>query len=101
MDGGGPKKMPLFGGGVDGGEPAAVAAVGEDDAAADFGEEGVVRAAADVGAGLDTGAALADDDGAASDELAGEGFDAEALGVGIATVCGAASTFFVCHCRIS
>ena len=39
------------------------------DDAADLGEEGVVLAAAHVGAGLQRCAALADDDGAAEDAL--------------------------------
>ena len=58
-----------------------VAAVDKLDAASHLGKEGVIRAAANIGAGLDAGAALADDDGAPGDELTGEGLDAEALGV--------------------
>jgi hypothetical protein len=66
-----------------------LATVAEADHAGDLGEEGVVLAAADIGAGLELGAALADDDGAAEDGLAGEALDAEALRVGVAAVfCG-------------
>jgi hypothetical protein len=40
--------------------------------------------------GLSLGAALADDDGTAGDDLAGEELHAEALGIGVAAVFGAA-----------
>ena len=43
------------------------------------GEEGIVRAATDVLAGLERCAALANEDGAAGDELAAETLDAEPL----------------------
>ena len=66
---------------VDVDEAAVLAAVLEADHAADLGEEGVVLAAADVGAGLERGAALTDDDAAAEDGLAAEYLDAEPLGV--------------------
>ena len=46
----------------------------------------VVFAAADVCAGLNAGAALADDDGAAGDKLTAESFYAKALRVGVAPV---------------
>ncbi len=55
-------------------------------AAVDFGEEGVVAAAAYVLAGFERCSALTDDDGASGDELAAECFDAEALRVGVAAV---------------
>src|ERR1041384_7429603 len=71
---------------IDGDELAHAAAVGELDDAGDLGEERVVLAAAYVGAGLDAGAALADDDGAAGDELSAESLDAKPLRVRIAAV---------------
>ena len=50
------------------------------------GEQRVVAATADVDAGVEVGAALADEDLAGLDDLAAEPLDAEALGVGVATV---------------
>src|ERR1022692_4654309 len=90
----------LCGDGLDGSEATAVAVVRELDASGDLGEERVVGADSDVGAGLDFGSALAHDDGPAGDELAAEGLHAQALCIGIASVCGAASTLFMCHFRI-
>ena len=55
-------------------------------APASRGEQGVVAAAADVHARVELGAALADEDLAGLDDLAAEPLDAEALGVGVATV---------------
>ena len=52
------------------------------------GEQGVVVAAADVAAGVEVGAALADEDFAGLDQLAAEALDAEALRVGVAAVTG-------------
>ena len=46
----------------------------------------VVAATADVDAGMEVGAALPDDDLAGLDDLSAEPLDAEALGVGVATV---------------
>ena len=60
--------------------------VQEFDAAADFGEEGVVLAAADVEAGFDPRAALAHDDGAARDDLSAKSLEAQPLRVGVASV---------------
>ena len=68
-------------GGIDVDEAAVLALVLEADDAVDFGEEGVVLAAAYVGAGLERGAALTDDDATAEDGLAAEYLDAEPLGV--------------------
>ena len=45
-------------------------------------------------------AALAHDDRAAGDEFAGKGLYAQPLCIGVASVCGAASTLLMCHCRI-
>src|SRR6478609_4343954 len=61
------------------------------------GEEGVVLADADVEAGVEAGAALADDDRAGADGLAAVGLDAEVLGVGVAAVPGGAAAFLMCH----
>ena len=56
------------------------------DRAGGRGEQRVVAAAADVDAGMEVGAALADDDLAGLDDLPAEPLDAEPLGVGVATV---------------
>src|SRR5690349_2478471 len=64
--------------------------VDELDGAGDLGKQSVVFAAANVGAGLDAGAALADDDGAAGNKLAAESFYAKPLCVGVAPVSGTA-----------
>ena len=68
-------------GGIDVDEAAVLALVLEADDAVDFGEEGVIFAAAYVGAGLERGAALTDDDASAEDGLTAEYLDAEPLGV--------------------
>src|SRR5438132_1339186 len=72
--------------GLDGDVLAQAAAVLEADNAADFGEQGVVFAAADVQAGLNAGSALAHDDSAARHQLAAEGLYAQPLRVAIAPV---------------
>src|SRR5262245_45349121 len=69
-------------------ETAAGTAVHKLDHAADFGEESVVFAAADVGAGLDARAALPHDDGPAGDKLSAESFDAQPLRIRVAAVSG-------------
>src|SRR4051812_28287757 len=61
-------------------------------------EQGVVAATADVLAGVEVGAALADEDLAGLDDLAAEALDAEALRVGVTTVAGRARALLVCHC---
>src|SRR6266702_7574016 len=66
---------------VDIDEAAVLALVLEADDAVYLGEEGVILAAADVGAGLERGAALTDDDTSAEDGLSAEYLDAEPLGV--------------------
>ena len=73
---------------VDRDEAAMLATVLEADHAVDLGEQGVVLAAANVDAGLKRGATLANQDGAASDDLAAEALHAEALSVRVATVLG-------------
>src|SRR3979490_1927049 len=70
---------------------AAVAAfVDELDGAGDFGEKSVIFAASDVCARLERCTTLANDDGAARDELTTECFNAKPLRVGIAPVSGTA-----------
>src|SRR5579862_980928 len=71
-------------------ELAHAAAIAELDHAGDFGEQGIVFAPADILAGLQAGAALADDDRPAGDQLAAENFDAQALCIRIAPVLGTA-----------
>ena len=60
------------------------------DGAGDLGEKSVIFAAPDVCAGLNAGAALAYDDGAAGDKLSAESFYAKPLRVGVAPVSGTA-----------
>jgi hypothetical protein len=65
------------------------AAVGfglERDATLDLGEQGVVRAHADIKAGMPGGAALTRNDVAGNDDFPAERLDTEALALGIATV---------------
>src|SRR6185437_16758118 len=71
-------------------EAARAALVHELDSAGDLGEERVVFPAANVCAGLNTGAALADDDGAAGNKLSAECFYAKPLRVGVAAISGTA-----------
>jgi hypothetical protein len=69
----------------------------EPDDAVDLGEERVVGAAAHVGAGLERGAALADEDAASRHQLTGEALHAQHLGIGVPAVSRAADAFFVSH----
>src|SRR5689334_18864821 len=71
-----------------------------DDGAVDQGKEGEVAAHADVGAGMDAGAALADEDVAGAHGLAGEDLDAASLALAVAAVAGAALTFLVRHRKL-
>lgn len=64
---------------VNGDETANLAAVLEADYAVDFGEEGVIFAAAYVCAGLERCPALTDEDGAAGNSFATEALHAEPL----------------------
>src|SRR5271166_5915061 len=63
--------------------------------------ERVVFADADAGARLEAGAALAHDDLAAGDGLAGERLDAQPLGVGVATVAARAEPLLMSHLQSS
>src|SRR5207244_11482099 len=85
---------------VEDADVARVAAALEANDTVDLGEERVVGAAADVEAGLEPRAALADEDAAAADELSSEPLDAEHLRIGVAAVAGAADTFLVRHLSI-
>jgi hypothetical protein len=73
------------------------ALVGEADDAVAQREDGEVLAEAGVAAGLELGAALADEDVAGGDDLAVEALHAEALGLAVAAVLGAADAFLVGH----
>src|SRR5579862_7658409 len=84
----------------DGREASPVAAISKLHPAAHFGEQCVIRAYAHVRPRLDLGAALADDDRAARHEFAAKRLDAQPLRIRIPSVCGAASTLLMCHCRI-
>src|SRR3954453_19814831 len=79
------------------GDHAAAAALTEVHDARGAGVDRVVLADADAVAGLEAGAALAHDDLAAGDGLAGEDLHAEALRVGVAAVTAGAEAFLVCH----
>ena len=78
-------------------DDAATPAAAELDRAGDEGEQGVVTAATDVQAGVEVGAALADDDLAGVDDLAAEALDAEPLRVGVAPVAGGRGALLVSH----
>src|SRR3954469_4813022 len=66
-------------------------------AARDEREQGVVLAPTHAAAGVEVGAALADDDLAGVDELTAVALHAEALCVGVATVLGRRCSLFVSH----
>ena len=75
---------------------APVAAV-EADVAVGKGEKSVIATHADVIAGVELGAALADENGAGGNELAAVTFYAKALAVAVAAVACRSLTFFMCH----
>jgi hypothetical protein len=60
-------------------------------------EQGVVFANANIGSGVELGAALANDDCASSDQLTAKRLHTEHLGLGIAPVSRRAAAFFLCH----
>src|SRR5580658_6758712 len=91
----------FLGDGLDGSEPAAVAAIRKLYTARDLGKQRVVGANAHVDARLYAGAALADNDGSTGNQLAGKRLHAQPLRIRVASICGAASTFLMCHCLIS
>ena len=94
---GGPRRAGLGGRGGRGIDVDAPVAAVEADVAVGKGKKGVVPAHADVVAGVELGAALADKDGAGGDELAPVALHAEALAVTVATVACRPLTFFMCH----
>src|SRR5574338_604676 len=65
--------------------------------AVDHREERVVGGALDVLAGVELGAALADQDRARGDRLAAEGLHAQVLRIGIAAVAAGADALFMSH----
>src|SRR5215510_14588860 len=65
-----------------------------------LGEQGVVLADADIGAGMELGAALADQDVARDHDLIAELLHAQALAGGIAAVTRTAACFLMCHCVV-
>src|SRR5437764_444455 len=67
-------------------ETSAGTLVGEVDDAVDLREEGVIAADADVLAGVELRAALADEDRSAGHELAGEALDAEHFRLRVAAI---------------
>ena len=60
-------------------------------------EQGVVFATADVLAGMEVGATLANNDVAGDDVLATKALHAKSLGMRVAAVTGGAKTFFMSH----
>ena len=67
----------------------------EADNAVSLGKQRIVAANTNVGAGVDVGAALADQDVAGQNELTISALGAKALGLGITAVLGGAHTFFM------
>src|SRR3954469_11489989 len=65
-----------------------------------LGEQGVVLADADIGAGVELGAALTDQDVARDHDLIAELLHAQALAGGIAAVTRTAACFLMCHCVV-
>ena len=63
-------------------------------------EEGVIATHADVGASMEAGAALADDNGSCGNGFAAEAFDAESLTAAIASVAGRSLSFLMGHFRV-
>src|ERR1019366_3393338 len=82
---------------VDHRDHAPAAAAAELHGARSLGVDRVVAADADALAGLEAGAALADDDLAAGHGLPGEDLDAEALGVGVTAVTAGAEALLMRH----
>ena len=84
-------------GGLRSGAAAILAEPLVEDGALDQREEGVVAAHADVRPGMDARAALADQDVARDDVLAGVHLDAATLALAVTTVAGAPLTLLVSH----
>src|SRR5690606_37916769 len=74
------------------------ALLAELDAAINLRVERVVAAEADVHARMEDRAALADEDVPRAHQFAAEALDAQALGLRVASVAGAARRLFMCHC---
>ena len=83
--------------GMDADEAAGMAFVFELHDAGDLRKERIVLADADVDAGLELGAALANKNRSAADELAAEAFHAQPLRVTVPAVSRAANAFFMSH----
>src|SRR5437868_9855259 len=93
-----PKRLALGGQRRDDDRRAVLRALdGEADMAVDQREQRVVLADADIHAGVEPRAALADDDRTGGDQFTAVSLDAQHLGLGVAAVpCGTAA-FFLCH----
>src|ERR1700712_1334653 len=74
---------------------AAAAGGAELDSAGRQGEQRVVSTASDACAGVEVGAALADDDFAGLDDLTAEALHAQVLSVGVTTVASGARSLFM------
>src|SRR5262245_9176284 len=95
--GGGARGAQRSGGLLGDADQLVVAPALEADISVGLGEQGVIDADADIDAGLESRAALADEDAARGHELAAEPLDAEPLRVGIPAVSRAADTLLVGH----
>src|SRR6266542_3279731 len=73
----------------------------EADHAVDQGKEGIVIGAAHVLAGMEFGAALANQDAARGHDLPAVALHAEVLRVAVAAVAARANALLVCHLRLS
>jgi hypothetical protein len=70
------------------------------DFAIDKRKQGIVFRQADIQAGADARAALAQNNRAGVNAFAVKAFDAESLRITVATIAGRAATFFVCHIEL-
>lgn len=73
----------------------------EVDGAGDLGEQGMILAHADIIAGMDLRAALADNDTTGRDQLAAVALYPQSFGIRITTISGTATCFFMCHGKLS
>jgi hypothetical protein len=73
----------------------------ENHGAIDQCEQGVILAAANIGAGVELGATLTNQDVASQNFLTTETLNAKALGYGIATVSRTTTSFLMCHLPVT
>src|SRR5687767_14908206 len=87
-------------GGLHGHRGAATGASVEGNPAVRLGEQGMILADTDIGAGVELGAALADQNVAGDHDLLAELLHAQPLAGGIAAVARTAACFLMCHCVV-